>query len=205
MKFLYLLISSILLFSCQELPTRNQDVIEEIEKLDYTTFSINSYNPEFLQESEDSLLKVVRDSSKNTPKRNIFNGIVKRLGLDSTQNMVADSLLTNHRKCVESCISFIKIEEKNLIDSARIQIDLVRKDLDSGVITRQSARRLIQEINTTLKRKLLQLNDKFKVKNCMESCDREFIVEFSKILNPIQMKRFNDWLFMNKLPKRKMR
>lgn len=208
MKFLYLLfISTLVLFSCSENPTENIGTTLDIEVLDYTTYSINSYNLEFGVISEDSLIevKVIRDTTNKSPKRNIFNGIIKRLSLDSSKSIIADSLIYNHQYCVASCLASMKIEERKLIDSSKMVIDSIKKEVSNGNMTREQSRIHINQINTNLKKNLSILNEKFKVKECMESCDREFILEFSKILDPIQLKKFNDWLFINKLPKEKKR
>jgi hypothetical protein len=208
MKFLYLLfISTLILFSCSEIPTENIGEIEKIEVLDYTTYSINAPNLEFGVISDDTLIevRVIRDSINKSPKRNIFNGIIKRLSLDSSKSVIADSLIYNHQYCVASCLESMKIEERKLIDSSKMVIDSIKKEVSNGNMTRVQSRRHINQINTNLKKNISILNEKFKVRECMESCDRQFIVEFSKILDPIQLKKFNDWLFMNKLPKEKKR
>jgi hypothetical protein len=205
MKILKFLVLLVLLVSCQEQLNTPVTIQDDVEKLDFTTYSENVYRPEFTQEFADSLIqiKVIKDSTRPSTKRNIFHGITKRLGLDSTQQVITDSLIFNHQNCVQDCISLVKVEERKIIDSSKIAIELVNSELKLGLITRFEARKKISEINNFTKASILNLNVRFKVRECMENCDTQFISEFSKVLNPTQLKKFNDWLFNNKLPKDK--
>lgn len=207
MKLFSILFASLFLFSCGEKIVQSPTELETIERIDYTTFSINGYFPEFTEESGYNLIdiKVTRDSSKASPKRNIFHGIIKRLSLDSLQNVKASELLVKHEECVKSCLVVVKLEEKKILDSSRILRDSIKRDLDSGLISRLDAKVKMTSLNRSVKEKLMSLNAIFKVKDCMESCDKEFIASFSTLLNPEQLKRFNDWLFYNNLRRDKKR
>lgn len=207
MKLLKYLIIGLFLISCREGLNQSPIGIDTIEKLNYTTYSLNAYSPEFVSGSDDKVIevKVIKDSTKASPKRNIFHGIIKRLALDSSQSVAANAILIKHEECVKSCLSSVKLEEKKIIDYSRIVRDSILKSLDSGVISRLEARKQIAELNNSIKVKLKSLNETFKVKDCMESCDREFIVSFSTLLTPEQLKTFNDWLLVNKVGKGKKR
>ena len=193
MKLLKYLIIGLLFISCNEGLVQTPVGIESIEKLNYSTFSVNAYSPEFINDSDNNIVdvKVIKDSLRPSPKRNIFQGIIKRLDLDSMQRTLASIYLKKHEDCIKSCLSSIKLEERKILDSAKV--------------VRLEARTKMTELNRTIKINIVALNDKFKVKDCMESCDKEFISSFSEILNPEQLKRFNDWLFHNKLSKEKKR
>jgi len=205
MKIINFLIMLVLLVSCQEQLNNLPDVENGVEKLDFTTYSENTYIPEFEKEYSDSLVqvKVKKDSTRSNAKRNIFQGIIKRLDLDSSQKMIVDSLIFEHQNCIQSCISSVKLEERRILDSSKKVIDSIKIQLDSGLIRRLDARIKISEINKSTKASIAALNERLKVKECVENCDAKFISEFSKVLNPIQLKKFNDWLFVNKLPKDK--
>lgn len=207
MKIINFLAVLFLLVSCQEQLNNIPSEIDGVERLDFTTYSENVYAPEFAGNPTSDLIqvKVIKDSIRPTPKRNIFHGIIKRLDLDSSQKIIADSLIFEHQNCIRGCITLVKLEEKKILDSSKKSIDAIKIQLDSGLISKLEARKKIADINQSVKTSILALNEKFKVKECMENCDREFISEFSKILNPIQLKKFSDWLFINsnKLPKDK--
>ena len=207
MKLLKYFIVGLFLISCGEGLNQSPVAIDTIEKLNYTTYSLNAYSPEFVSESDDKVIevKVIKDSTKASPKRNIFQGILKRLSLDSAQSGAAKELLMKHEECVKSCLTSVKLEEKNIISSSRIVRDSIMKNLDSGVISRFEARKQMAELNKSTKEKLKSLNETFKVKDCMESCDKEFITAFSSLLTPEQLKTFNEWLFLNKFGKDKKR
>jgi len=207
MKLLKYLIVGLFLISCGEGLNQSPIAIDTIEKLNYTTYLLNAYSPEFVSESDDRVVevKVIKDSTKASPKRNIFHGIIKRLALDSAQSVAVNSLLIKHEECVKSCLISVKLEEKNILNSSRTLRDSILKNLDSGVISRLEARKQMAELNKSTKEKLKSLNDIFKVKDCMESCDKEFIASFSTLLTPEQLKTFNEWLFFNRLGKDKKR
>jgi hypothetical protein len=201
MKYLSVLIVSILLISCGEKIVQSPVDFEQIEKVEFTTYSVNGYFPEFTDVSSDSLIevKVNKDSTKanNRPKRNIFLGIIKKLALDSSQTIKANELLIKHEECIKSCLTSLKLEEKKIMDSSKSVRDSIKKSLDSGLISRLDARNKMTELNKSVKEKLMALNAAFKVKNCMESCDQEFIKSFSLLLDPEQLKKFNNWIFHN--------
>jgi hypothetical protein len=207
MKLFKYLIIGLLFISCNEGLVQTPVDIESIEKLNYSTFSVNAYSPEFINDSYDNIVdvKIIKDSLRSSPKRNIFHGIIKRLDLDSMQRTLASIYLKKHEDCIKSCLSSIKLEERKILDSAKVVRESIKTQLDSGLISRLEARTKMTELNRTIKMNIVALNDKFKVKDCMESCDKEFISSFSEILNPEQLKRFNDWLFHNKLSKEKKR
>lgn len=207
MKLLKYLIIGLLFISCNEGLVQTPVGIESIEKLNYSTFSVNAYSSEFINDSDNNIVdvKVIKDSLRPSPKRNIFQGIIKRLDLDSMQRTLASIYLKKHEDCIKSCLSSIKLEERKILDSAKVVRESIKTQLDSGLISRLEARTKMTELNRTIKINIVALNDKFKVKDCMESCDKEFISSFSEILNPEQLKRFNDWLFHNKLSKEKKR
>lgn len=207
MKLLKYLVIGLFLVSCGESLNQSPISIDTIEKLNFSTYSVNAYSPEFVSKSDDNVIevKVIKDSSKASPKRNIFQGIIKKLSLDSTQSVAANSLLIKHEQCVKSCLATLKLEEKNIIDSSKAIRDSILKSLDSGKISRFEVRKKMAELNKSTKEKLMSLNERFKVKDCMESCDKEFIASFSILLTPEQLKTFNEWLFLNRLGKDKKR
>lgn len=207
MKYLSMLIASLLIISCGEKIVQSPINLEPIEKIDFTTYSVNGYFPEFTDVSSDNLIevRVKKDSTrvKNGPKRNIFLGIIKKLALDSSQTIKATELLIMHEECIKSCLTSLKLEEKKIMDSSKSVRDSIKKSLDSGLISRLDARNKMAQLNKTVKEKLMALNASFKVKNCMESCDHEFIRSFSLMLDPEQLKKFNEWLFHNNIKKDK--
>lgn len=207
MKILRYLIVGLFLLSCGEGLNQSPISIDTIERLNFSTYSVNAYSPEFVNESNDSVIevKVIKDSTKASPKRNIFQGIIKKLNLDSTQRVAANILLVKHEECIKSCLVSVKLEEKKIIDSSRVIRDSILKSLDSGLISRLEVKKRLAELNKSTKEKLMSLNERFKVKNCMESCDKEFITSFSILLTPEQLKTFNEWLFLNRLGKDKKR
>lgn len=205
MKILRYLIVGLFLLSCGEGLNQSPIAIDTIERLNFSTYSVNAYSPEFVNESNDNVIevKVIKDSTKASPKRNIFQGIIKKLNLDSTQRVAANILLIKHEECVKSCLTSVKLEEKKIIDSSKAIRDSILKSLDLGLISRLEVRKKMAELNKSTKEKLMSLNERFKVKDCMESCDKEFIASFSTLLTPEQLKTFNEWLFLNRLGKDK--
>lgn len=205
MKILRYFIVGLFLLSCGEGLNQSPIAIDTIERLNFSTYSVNAYSPEFVNESNDNVIevKVIKDSTKVSPKRNIFQGIIKKLNLDSTQRVAANILLIKHEECIKSCLTSVKLEEKKIIDSSKAIRDSILKSLDLGLISRLEVRKKMAELNKSTKEKLMSLNERFKVKDCMESCDKEFIASFSTLLTPEQLKTFNEWLFLNRLGKDK--
>lgn len=202
MKSLLLLsfIGIFIVFSSCENPN---SVVEEqsIEILKESTYSINTNNTEYVEivENNESVVKVVRDSTKSNPQRNIFNGILKRMNLDSNQMRVANELLIKHHICVQSCLTIVKLEEKRILDSAKTIREEIKIQVDSNQISKLEARIKIRELNESIKRQLKTLNEKYKVKECMDNCDREFIRSLFPILNPTQLEMFNKWIHQNRI------
>lgn len=202
MKSLLLLslVGIFIVFSSCENPN---SVVEEqsIEILKESTYSINTNNTEYVEivENNESVVKVVRDSTKSNPQRNIFNGILKRMNLDSNQMRVANELLIKHHICVKSCLTIVKSEEKRILDSAKTIREEIRIQVDSSQISKLEARIKIRELNESIKRQLKNLNEKYKVKECMDNCDREFIRPLFPILNPTQLEMFNKWIHQNRI------
>lgn len=202
MKSLLLLslVGIFIVFSSCENPN---SVVEEqsIEILKESTYSININNTEYVEivENNESVVKVVRDSTKSNPQRNIFNGILKRMNLDSNQMRVANELLIKHHICVKSCLTIVKSEEKRILDSAKTIREEIRIQVDSSQISKLEARIKIRELNESIKRQLKNLNEKYKVKECMDNCDREFIRPLFPILNPTQLEMFNKWIHQNRI------
>lgn len=202
MKSLLLLslVGIFIVFSSCENPN---SVVEEqsIEILKESTYSININNTEYVEivENNESVVKVVRDSTKSNPQRNIFNGILKRMNLDSNQMRVANELLIKHHICVKSCLTIVKSEEKRILDSAKTIREEIRIQVDSSQISKLEARIKIRELNESIKRQLKTLNEKYKVKECMDNCDREFIRSLFPILNSTQLELFNKWIHQNRI------
>ena len=58
-------------------------------------------------------------------------------------------------------------------------------------------------LNERVKSTIKSLSEKYKVKDCIENCDREFIRSLSSILNPEQLQKFNSWVHFNGILKEK--
>lgn len=202
MKSLVLLslIGIFAVFSSCELPN---SVFEEssVETLKESTYSINSYDPIYVEigTNDDLSAKVRKDTTNSSAQRNIFNGILKRMNLDSTQTSIANELLLKHHNCVQSCLNVVKREENRILDSAKILRDSIKMLVDSSKISRVEASQKIKQLNSSVVRQLKTLNEKFKVKECMDICDREFIQSLLPILNPIQLDQFNKWIHHNRI------
>ncbi len=173
----------------------------EIEILKESTYSINAYNPDYIEigDYSDIYVKVTRDSAKSQSNRNIFNGIIKRMNLDSNQTIFTNRLLEKHRSCIQSCLHTIKVREKEIIDSAKVLREEIKTKLDSNLISKVEARTQIRLHNASIIKQLKSLNESFKVRECMEMCDREFIQALLPILNPIQLEQFNKWIHHNRI------
>jgi len=197
--FLTIICGFFIISSCEENSVVSYQDENSFEILKESTYSINEYAPEYIETGNNSdLFAKVRKDSTTSAKRNIFNGILKRMNLDSTQKEKAQELLKKHGDCVQSCVKIVKLEEKRILDSAKLVRDSIKSEVDSNNISKVEGRMKIKELNMSITKLLKTLNEKYKVRECMKICDDEFIQALLPILNPMQLEQFNKWIRINK-------
>lgn len=193
-------------FSCSDGVLDTSSNLPIIEKEYSSSYSIYSYNPEFIQVDQDSLVEISfkRDSiAKRNVPTSIFTRILSQLNLDSTQRSQTALFLAKHHECIKECSAEIKQQERRIIDSAKVIRISILEDVKAGVITKLEGREKMRVLNERVKSAIKSLSEKYKVKDCIENCDREFIISLSSILNPEQLQKFNSWVHFNGVLKEK--
>lgn len=135
----------------------------------------------------------VRKDTTNKPRPSIFGDLLQKLNLTPEQKPVAEKLLTEHKTCIESCVKGLKDAERQIIMNARIQENTIKEKVKNGEITREQARKELRQLRESVNAQLKAL-PKERVRECVKSCDEQFIAKLKEILTPEQKITLERWI-----------
>jgi hypothetical protein len=135
-----------------------------------------------------------RTSPSKKGNAGIFQDLLVKLDLTIEQKSLVDTLLIRHKECTANCIKILKDAERTILINTKVQNAQLKKDLDSGKITREEFRKLSNEIRKATHLELKSLPEKTKVRECLVACDSEFILRLERILNDTQKDKLKAWL-----------
>jgi len=141
------------------------------------------------REKKDS----VRKDTTNKPRPSIFGDLLVKLNLTPEQKPVVERLLAQHRACVEACVQGLKDAERQILMNARQQEETIKKKIKSGEITGEQGRRELRQLRETTNAQLKEL-PKGKVRECVKSCDDQFIAKLKELLTPEQKIILERWI-----------
>jgi len=131
------------------------------------------------------------DAKKPVPS--IFGDLLAKLNLTPKQKPVVERLLAQHRACVEACVQGLKDAERQILMNARQQEETIKKKIKSGEITGEQGRRELRQLRETTNAQLKEL-PKGKVRECVKSCDDQFIAKLKELLTPEQKIILERWI-----------
>jgi hypothetical protein len=165
---------------------------------------VNPTQPiEYTSASPESAVQTISmvepPSDKNEKSRkpqvgSIFQDLLIKLKLTNEQKPLVETLLKKHKECAENCVRLLKDAEREILMNAKIKRDQLKKDFDSGKITREEYRKLTAEIRSTVSTELKTLPEKMKIRECLQTCDSVFINALENILSPDQKIVLRSWL-----------
>lgn len=181
----YLTILSLGLIGCSDMST---EPIQEESNYSIVTPYDNASQVGEIGEKRDS----VRKDTVNKPRPTIFGDLLSKLNLTPEQKPMVERLLIQHKACVESCVKGLKDAEREIMMNARLQEQSIKTKVKSGEITREQAQRELRQLREETKTKLKSL-PKDKVRECVKSCDDQFIAKLKEILTPEQKIILEKW------------
>jgi hypothetical protein len=137
------------------------------------------------------------DKKRDTVKKQvpiIFNDLLIRLQLNSTQKIIVERLLSEHRSCIEKCTLPLREAEREIQKRARIAEEQIKKAFIRGEITRTQARERLAELKRRVNLELRNTPVRKSVQECIKSCDSTFISHLERIISPEQRKILSTWL-----------
>lgn len=152
----------------------------------------NPYNGETQSEEVGDRKPDTRDTVKK-PSPSIFGDLIQKLNLTPEQKPIVESLLKEHRVCVESCVKGLKDAERQILMNARTEEAKIKELLKKGEITGEQARRELRQLRERTNAQLKEL-PKDKVRECIKSCDHQFIAKLKEILTTEQKIILEKWV-----------
>ena len=183
---IYFTILSFGLIGCSEMST--EPVQEEFDYSIVTPYDGTTNGGE-VREKRDS----VRKDTVNKPRPTIFGDLLVRLNLTSEQKPIVERLLAQHKTCVESCIKGLKDAEREILMNARVQEESIKTKVKNGELTKEQGRLQLRQLREETKLKLKSL-PKEKVRECVKSCDDQFIAKLKEMLTPEQKITLEKWI-----------
>lgn len=184
----YITILSIGLIGCSDIST---EPIQENSS--YSMVNSNDESTQGGEVGERGKKDSVRKDTTNKPRPTIFGDLLQKLNLTSEQKPVVERLLSEHKACVDACVKGLKDAERQIIMNARLEEAKIKELLKKGEITGDQARRELRQLREKTNAQLKEL-PKGKVRECVKSCDDQFIVKIKEILTPEQKTILEKWL-----------
>lgn len=144
------------------------------------------------QENPQSV-ETPRKPDVKKPAPSIFGDLIQKLNLTPEQKPIVESLLKEHRVCVESCVKGLKDAERQILMNARTEEAKIKELLKKGEITGEQARRELRQLRERTNAQLKEL-PKGKVRECIKSCDDQFIAKLKEILTTEQKIILEKWV-----------
>ena len=142
--------------------------------------------------SEQPIERPKPDTSKKvTPSP--FVDLLRLLNLTPEQRPLVERLLIQHKECTQSCIETLRAAEREILMNAKIEENKIKDALKGGTITREVARRELAQLKKSTQEKLKAL-PKDKVRECLQSCDTQFLNSLKEILTPEQKIILEKWI-----------
>jgi len=178
-------IFSLTIIGCSNIPT---DPAES-----ETSYLI--YNP-YVEQTQGEEVGDRKPGTKDTTKRpqqTIFGDLLISLNLNPEQKPIVEKLLTEYKKCVETCAQALKAAEREILMNARINQEAIVTKMKSGELTKEQGRQQLRQLREETQIKLKTL-PKDKVRDCIKTCENEFIAKLKTILTPDQNSILIRWV-----------
>lgn len=177
---------AIVLIGCSDIQTNPTDP---------TPIYVTSNSDGTLTSSDNTPQSVETPRKPDTkkPEPTIFGDLLVKLNLTVEQKSVAEKLLSEHRACVEACVKGLKDAEREILMNARIEENKIKELLKKGEITGEQARRELRQLREKTNTQLKEL-PKGKVRECVKSCDEQFIAKLKEILTSEQKITLEKWI-----------
>lgn len=133
-----------------------------------------------------------KDTTKK-PQPTIFGDLLVKLNLTAEQKPVVERFVSEYRSCVESCVQGLKAAEREILMNARIQQDAITAKVKSGELTKEQGRLQLRQLREETQTRLKAL-PKDKVRECVKSCEEQFIARLKEILTPEQKITLERWI-----------
>ena len=159
----------------------------------YATYNPNEESTQGGKVEERGKKDSVRKDTTKKSRPTIFGDLLVKLKLTPEQKPVVERLLAQHKSCVEACAQGLKNAEREILMNARVQEESIKTKVKSGELTKEQGRLQLRQLReeTQLKLKLLP---KEKVRECVKSCDDQFIAKLKEILTPEQKITLERWI-----------
>ena len=153
------------------------------------------YNPygESTQGGEVGERKPDRKDTVNKPRPTIFGDLLAKLNLTPEQKPVVEKLFSEYKSCVESCVQGLKAAEREIMMGARLQENEIKEKVKKGELTKEQGRLQLRQLREQTQIKLKSL-PKDKVRECVKSCEEQFIARLKEILTPEQKITLERWI-----------
>lgn len=181
-------ILSIGLIGCSDIST---DPVQENSS--YSVYKSNTESTQGGEVGERGKNDSVRKDTTNKPRPTIFGDLIVKLNLTPEQKPLVEKLLIEHKSCVDACVKGLKDAEREIMMNARTEEAKIKELLKKGEITGEQARRELRQLREATQTKLKAL-PKEKVRECVKSCDDQFIAKLKEILTPEQKIILENWL-----------
>ena len=184
----YITILSIGLIGCSNMGTEPTDQTQP-----YSTYNPYDGTTQGGEVGERGKKDSVRKDTTNKPRPTIFGDLLQKLNLTAEQKPVVERLLSEHKACVDACVKGLKDAEREIIMNARLEEAKIKELLKKGEITGEQARRELRQLRERTNAELKEL-PKGKVRECVKSCDNEFIAKLKQILTTEQKIILEKWI-----------
>ena len=134
-----------------------------------------------------------RKPDTKKPSPTIFGDLIVKLNLTPEQKPVVERLLAQHRACVEACVQGLKNAEREILMNARLQEESIKTKVKNGELTKEQGRQQLRQLREETQKNLKSL-PKEKVRECVKSCDEQFIAKLKEILTPEQKVILERWV-----------
>ena len=153
----------------------------------------NPYDGETQSEEVGDKKPEKRDTVRKQPQETIFSDLLQRLNLTPEQKPIVERFVSEYRSCVESCVQGLKVAERQILMNSRIQQDAIIAKVKSGELTKEQGRLQLRQLREETQTKLKAL-PKDKVRECVKSCEEQFIAKLKEILTPEQKITLERWV-----------
>lgn len=139
---------------------------------------------------------VMRDSSRVRPVP--FTAILPCLKLTADQAAKLRQFMMAERDCEKGARELFRTVLEPLRKAQKAEMDAIRADVQSGVITREEAAAKVKAINERIRAASLQAESALRasIKECMDT----FFMNFESILTPEQLALWMEWKRTGKNP-----
>ena len=159
----------------------------------YATYNPNEESTQGGKVEERGKKDSVRKDTTKKSRPTIFGDLLVKLKLTPEQKPVVERLLAQHKSCVEACAQGLKNAEREILMNARVQEESIKTKMKNGELTREQGRLQLRQLREEIKLKLKSL-PKEKVRECVKSCDDQFIAKLKEILTPEQKITLERWI-----------